>query len=69
MKICHLFFIVANLVLSEINQFNIYVTKCRMLHRNVKRVLITEILWELNIQQKSKKYNKDKLNLTFSVIQ
>ena len=51
-------FVVAKLFLSEINQINIYVTKCRMLQRNVKRVLITQILWELNIQQKSKKIIK-----------
>ena len=44
MKKCHLFFVVANLFLSEINQINIYVTKCRMLQRNVKRVLTTQIL-------------------------
>ena len=69
MKIRHLFFVVANLFLSEINHVNVYVTKCRMLHRNVKRVLITQILWELNIQQKSKKNYKYKLDLTFSVIQ
>ena len=69
MKIYHLFFVVANLFLSEINQINIYVTKCRMLQRNVKRVLITQILWELNIQQKPKKNYKYKLDLTFSVIQ
>ena len=36
MKKCHLFFIVANLFLYEINQINIYVTKCKILHRNVK---------------------------------
>ena len=40
----HLFFVVANLFLSEINQINIYVTKCRMLQRNVKQVLTTQIL-------------------------
>ena len=51
-------FVVAKLFLSEINQINIYVTKCRMLQRNVKGVLITQILWELNIQQKSKKIIK-----------
>ena len=69
MKIRHLFFVVANLFLSEINHINVYVTKCRMLQRNVKRVLITQILWELNIQQKPKKNYKYKLDLTFSVIQ
>ena len=55
---CHLFFVVANLFLSEINQINVYVTKCRMLPRNVKRVLATQILWELNIEQKFKKLIK-----------
>ena len=44
MKKLTCFFVVANLFLSEINQINIYVTKCRMLQRNVKRVLITQIL-------------------------
>ena len=46
-------------------------TKSRMLQRNVNRVLITQILWELNIQEKpkKKKKKKDKLNLTFPVIQ
>ena len=39
-----------------------------MLQGNVKQVLITQRLWELNFQQKSKKNNKDKLNLTFPVI-
>ena len=48
----------ANLFRYEINQINIYVTKHRMLQRNVKRVLITQILRELNIQQKSKKIIK-----------
>ena len=48
----------ANLFRYEINQINIYVTKRRMLQRNVKRVLITQILRELNIQQKSKKIIK-----------
>ena len=43
MKKRHLFFVVANLFLSEINHY-IYVTKCRMLQRNVKRVLTTQIL-------------------------
>ena len=51
-------FVVAKLFLSEINQINIYVTKCRMLQRDVKRVLITQILWELNIHQKFKKIIK-----------
>ena len=44
MKKCHPFFVVANLFLSEINQINIYVTKYRMLQRNVKRVFTTQIL-------------------------
>ena len=44
MKKRHLFSVVANLFLSEINQINIYVTKCRMLQRNVKQVLTTHIL-------------------------
>ena len=44
MKKRYLFFVVANLFLSEINQINIYVTKCRMLQRNVKQVLTTYIL-------------------------
>ena len=58
MKKCHLFFVVANLFLYEINQINIYVTKCRMLQRNVKRVLTAQILWELNNEQKFKKLIK-----------
>ena len=35
--------------------------------RNAKRVLITQILYELTIQQKSKN-KKDKLGLNFQVI-
>ena len=58
MKKCHLFFVVANLFLSEVNQINIYITKPRMLQRNVKRVLTTQILRELNIEQNFKKLIK-----------
>ena len=58
MKKCHLFFVVADLFLSEINQINLYVTKCRMLQRNVERVLTTQTLWDLNIEQKFKKLIK-----------
>ena len=58
MKKCHLFFVVADLFLSEINQIDIYVTKCRMLERNVKWVLTTQILWEVNIEKMFKKIIK-----------
>ena len=64
--ICHLFFVVANLFLSEINQINIYVTKWRMLQRNVKWVLTNQILWELNIEQKFKKLIKINRSYFFS---
>ena len=58
MKKCHLFFVVANLFISKINLINIYITKCRMLQINVKQVLTTQILWELNTEQKFKKLIK-----------
>ena len=58
MKKCHLFFVVANLFISKINLINIYTTKCRMLQINVKQVLTTQILWELNTEQKFKKLIK-----------
>ena len=61
MRKCHLSFVEANLFRSEINQINIYVTKWRMLQRNVKQVLITQTLWVLNNQLKPKKNNKDKI--------
>ena len=40
-----------------------------MLQRNVKRALITQVLWEVNFNRGLKKNDKDKLDLTFSVIQ
>ena len=58
MKKCHLFLVVANLFISKVNLINIYTTKCRMLQINVKQVLTTQILWELNTEQKFKKLIK-----------
>ena len=52
MKKCRLFFVVADLFLSEINHINIYVTKCGMFTEKCKTSFDNSVLCEVNIQQK-----------------
>ena len=53
LKKCHVIFLVGNFF-SKINEINTESQSAECSYRNAKRVLITQILQELNIQQKSK---------------